>query len=120
MRKRAEKDIREYTGKLMVRTEGLMCIADSGRDLAVAIGTFAGARVQIGRAVFWNVEKVKAFLENYSEEDQQRVKAFLDDEAKKRKERKEEREREKIQGTKTPKAEEGEGETSGKSAKKRK
>lgn len=48
--------------KITVTTEELQFLLSCGRKSAVDIGTLAEARVQIGKRVFWNVEKVKAYI----------------------------------------------------------
>lgn len=52
---------------LCVDTLGLQEITQSGRKTAVEIGVQAGARIQIGRRVLWNIEKVRKYLEYISE-----------------------------------------------------
>lgn len=52
---------------LLVDTLGLQEILSSGRPAAVRIGTEAGARVQAGRRVFWNVKKIQQYLDMISE-----------------------------------------------------
>lgn len=49
---------------LLVNTSGLQALTQSGRPLAVKIGELAGAKVQIGKSVRWNVEKVKKYLDS--------------------------------------------------------
>ena len=46
--------------KRAVDTADLMILLCSGREIAIEIGTAAGARIQIGRRVLWNVEKIQA------------------------------------------------------------
>ena len=53
--------------KMLVDTLGLQEMLSSGRPAAVQIGTEAGARVQIGRRVFWNVRKVHQYMDTISE-----------------------------------------------------
>ena len=53
--------------KMLVDTLGLQEMLSSGRPAAVQIGTEAGARVQIGRRVFWNVRKVHQYIDTISE-----------------------------------------------------
>ena len=53
---------------LCVDTSGLQEITQSGRKTAVEIGIQAGARIQIGRRVLWNVEKVKRYIDAISTE----------------------------------------------------
>lgn len=48
--------------KITVTTEELQAMLSCGRKTAVDIGTLAGARVQIGKRVLWNVEKVNAYI----------------------------------------------------------
>lgn len=53
--------------QILVDTPGLQEILSSGRPAAVRIGTEAGARVQSGRRVFWNVKKIQQYLDTISE-----------------------------------------------------
>jgi hypothetical protein len=53
--------------KILVDTPELKQMLCSGRESAVVIGTNAGARVQRGRRVFWNVKKVQQYLDAISE-----------------------------------------------------
>lgn len=55
-----------HDGKILVDTSELQEILCSGRAAAVNIGTAAGARVQIGRRVFWNVKKVQKYIDDVS------------------------------------------------------
>lgn len=48
--------------KLLVDTAGLEKMLSAGRSSALEIGMAAGARVQVGRRVFWSVEKVRKYL----------------------------------------------------------
>jgi hypothetical protein len=48
--------------KITVTTEELQAMLSCGRKSAVDIGELAEARVQIGKRVFWNVEKVKTYI----------------------------------------------------------
>ena len=48
--------------KITVTTEELQAMLSCGRKSAVDIGELAEARVQIGKRVFWNVEKDKAYI----------------------------------------------------------
>lgn len=45
----------------------LMEMLQVGRATAVQIGTEAEARIQIGRRVLWNVEKIREYLNEISE-----------------------------------------------------
>lgn len=53
--------------KMLVDTNGLQNMLCAGRRAAVSIGTEAGARVQTGRRVFWNVKKVQQYIDAISE-----------------------------------------------------
>ncbi len=57
----------ENTNISTVTTEGLQNLLNCGRPTAIEIGTKAQARIQIGRRVLWNVEKVNRYLELISE-----------------------------------------------------
>ena len=50
-----------------VDTERLQMLLMSGRKTAVEIGTAAGARIQVGRRVLWNMKKVQEYLDAISE-----------------------------------------------------
>lgn len=50
-----------------VDTAELQAMLSSGRKTAVEIGTAAGARIQVGRRVLWNVKKVQQYLDTISE-----------------------------------------------------
>ena len=50
-----------------VDTVRLQELIGAGRATAVKIGTEAGARIQIGRRVLWNVPKIRKYLEKISE-----------------------------------------------------
>ena len=53
---------------ILVDTTGLKAITQTGYKNAVRIGTEANARVQLGRSVRWNVEKVKKYINMISTE----------------------------------------------------
>lgn len=55
------------TSKKVVDTEGLQEMLSSGRKTALRVGTAAGARIQIGRRVLWNVSKIQNYLDDISE-----------------------------------------------------
>lgn len=46
---------------------GLQTMLGVGRKTAVEIATAAGARIQVGRRVLYNVNKVQAYLDEISE-----------------------------------------------------
>lgn len=67
MRKRAAIESVDVTDKVLVDTVTLQGITSCGRDGAKKIGEAAGARVKLGRRVLWNVDKIRAYLEQISE-----------------------------------------------------
>lgn len=52
--------------QILVDTKSLMKMLDSGRANAVKIGEAAKARVQIGSSLFWNVRRIREYLEEIS------------------------------------------------------
>lgn len=48
--------------KIAVNTNDLQAMLGCGRRSAVQIGELAEARIQFGKRVFWNVEKVRAYV----------------------------------------------------------
>ena len=64
---RATKSKGSADNKILVDTPALQEMLCAGRPAAVRIGTDAGARVQSGRRVFWNVKKVQRYLDEISE-----------------------------------------------------
>ena len=54
-------------GSLTVNTSGLQKLLSSGQKTAVDIGTAAGAKITVGRRVFWNVSKIQKYLDCISE-----------------------------------------------------
>ena len=56
----------EIDNPILVNTNTLQALTQSGRPLAVKIGELAGARVRIGKSVRWNREKVEAYLNKIS------------------------------------------------------
>ena len=57
----------EMNDFLTVDTPTLQKILMAGKQTAVEVGTAAGARVQLGRRVLWNVGKIKKYLDEISE-----------------------------------------------------
>lgn len=55
------------TERRTVDTVGLQEMLSSGRKTAVQIGNAAGARIQVGRRVLWNVKKIQKYLDAISE-----------------------------------------------------
>lgn len=52
--------------KIAVVTDELQSLLSCGRDSAIHIGEAAEARIQIGRRVLWNVEKIKEYVKQIS------------------------------------------------------
>lgn len=48
--------------KIAITTDELQAMLSCGRYSAVQVGDAAEARIQIGKRIFWNVEKVKAYI----------------------------------------------------------
>ena len=49
--------------KITCTTEELQSLLSCGRKTAVDIGELAEARVQFGKRVFWNVSKVRNYID---------------------------------------------------------
>lgn len=63
---------KQFTGlelreKITITTEELQAMLGCGRNSAIKIGELAEARVQFGKRVLWNVEKVKKYINFISE-----------------------------------------------------
>ena len=54
--------------KICVTTDGLQDLLDCGRATAVEIGGQAGARIEVGKRLLWNVSKVKSYIDSLAEE----------------------------------------------------
>lgn len=54
--------------KMTLDTTGLMKVLSCGRATAIEIGTQAQARIQIGKRVLWNTNKVKRYLDSIATE----------------------------------------------------
>lgn len=52
--------------KLSVNTKELQSMLSCGRATALQIGTDANARVNVGKRVLWNVEKIQTYLNTIS------------------------------------------------------
>lgn len=63
----ATKQIGTLEERKMVDTNGLQAMLSSGRKTAVSVGNAAGARIQVGRRVLWNVKKIQKYLDTISE-----------------------------------------------------
>ena len=56
----------DIQSKIAITTEELQSMLSCGRYSAVQIGEAAEARVQIGKRIFWNVEKIKIYVNSIS------------------------------------------------------
>jgi len=54
--------LRNQTSRLTVTTDELQSLLGCGRKSAVDIGEMAEARIQLGKRVLWNIEKVRIYL----------------------------------------------------------
>ena len=54
--------------KICVTTDGLQDLLDCGRATAVQIGGQAGARIEVGKRLLWNVSKVQSYIDSLAEE----------------------------------------------------
>ena len=52
----------EWHEKITVTTDELQALLGCGHKSAVEIGKLAEARVQFGKRVLWNVERVKEYI----------------------------------------------------------
>ena len=57
-----KKEETRVCDKLAVDTSELQVLLSCGRHTAEKIGIEAKARIQIGKRVLWNVEKLKSYL----------------------------------------------------------
>lgn len=48
--------------KIAITTEELQSMLSCGRSSAVQIGEMAEARIQIGKRLLWNVQKIKTYI----------------------------------------------------------
>lgn len=56
----------DIQSKIAITTEELQSMLSCGRYSAVQIGEAAEARIQIGKRIFWNVEKIKSYVNSIS------------------------------------------------------
>ena len=65
---RATKKFDDQQGieKLTITTDRLQAMLGCGRKSAVQIGDLAGARIQLGKRVLWNVGKVRDYVNRVS------------------------------------------------------
>lgn len=61
------KNVKVSEKSLTTDTPGLQAMLCAGRKTAVEIGTAAGAKITVGRRVFWNVPKIQKYLDCISE-----------------------------------------------------
>ena len=54
---------RDTTNSITVSTETLSEMLDCGKATAKKIGLAANAKIQIGRRVLWNTDKIRAYLD---------------------------------------------------------
>lgn len=59
--------MKQNTDKLLVTTKELQGLLSCGYHTAQAIGTSAGARVQLGRAVRWRIRDIEKYLKDKKE-----------------------------------------------------
>lgn len=62
MRATKKQESANVQDKIAVTTEELQALLSCGRYSAVQIGEAAEARIQIGKRVFWNVQKVREYI----------------------------------------------------------
>lgn len=65
MRRTTESQL-ELNCRILISTTDLRELLSCGISTATKIGTEAGARVQIGKRVLWNREKVQEYLKELS------------------------------------------------------
>lgn len=65
MRKTRESEI-DLNCRLLISTNDLRELLSCGFSTATKIGTEAGAKIQIGKRVLWNREKVQKYLNEQS------------------------------------------------------
>ena len=68
MNKTSRKTL-QLSNRLTANTDSLAEYRDCGRTTAVKIGEAAGAKIQIGKRVLWNVSKVQTYLDSLSADD---------------------------------------------------
>ena len=66
MRATKKFDDQQDIEKLTRTTDRLQAMLGCGRKSAVQIGDLAGARIQLGKRVLWNVNKVKDYVNRVS------------------------------------------------------
>ena len=66
MRVTKKFDDQQGIEKLTITTDRLQAMLGCGRKSAVQIGDLAGARIQLGKRVLWNVSKVRDYVNRVS------------------------------------------------------
>ena len=66
MRATKKFDDQQDIEKLTITTDRLQAMLGCGRKSAVQIGDLAGARIQLGKRVLWNVSKVRDYVNRVS------------------------------------------------------
>lgn len=66
MRKTTESQL-ELNHRMLISTADLQEFLSCGRSTTIKIGTEAGAKIQIGKRVLWNREKVQKYLNERSQ-----------------------------------------------------
>ena len=66
MRATKQLNYLDTPGKITINTNELQAMLSCGRYSAIQIGEAAEARIQIGKRIFWNVEKIKSYINSIS------------------------------------------------------
>jgi len=66
MRKTTESQL-ELKHRMLISTADLQEFLSCGRSTTIKIGTEAGAKIQIGKRVLWNREKIQKYLNERSQ-----------------------------------------------------
>lgn len=66
MRKTSESSV-NLNYRILISTTDLQALLSCGRSSTIKIGTEAGAKVQIGKRVLWNREKIQKYLDEKSQ-----------------------------------------------------
>ncbi len=56
----------DIQSKIAITTSELQSMLSCGRYSAIQVGEAAGAKVQFGKRVFWNVQKIKEYINEIS------------------------------------------------------
>lgn len=54
---------------MLINTDKLRELTGLGRDAAIRLGTEAGAKVVVGRLIYWHRKKVLTYIENLAGKD---------------------------------------------------